>query len=119
MVFASGSGEHHRNGLAGLTLGCAECHNHKFDPFTQKDYYRFLAFFADEDYHVADDGEDDYFAREAELELPTSEQAAKGKELRTEIVQLEAVLNTPTQHLPQRRPSGNRASRLPSLNGLC
>lgn len=83
----------------GSTLGCAECHNHKFDPFTQKDYYRFLAFFADEDYHVADDGEDDYFAREAELELPTSEQAAKGKELRTEIVQLEAVLNTPTQQL--------------------
>ena len=37
----------------GSTLGCAECHNHKFDPFTQKDYYRFLAFFAGEQY-VAD-----------------------------------------------------------------
>ncbi len=31
----------------GATLGCAECHNHKFDPFTQKDFYRFAAFFAD------------------------------------------------------------------------
>jgi uncharacterized protein DUF1553/uncharacterized protein DUF1549/cytochrome c len=29
----------------GATLGCARCHNHKYDPFTQKDYYRFLAFF--------------------------------------------------------------------------
>ncbi len=31
----------------GATLGCAECHNHKFDPFTQKDFYQFAAFFAD------------------------------------------------------------------------
>jgi hypothetical protein len=30
----------------GLTLGCARCHNHKFDPITQEDYYRIQAFFA-------------------------------------------------------------------------
>lgn len=31
----------------GTTLGCAECHDHKFDPFTTKDFYRFASFFAD------------------------------------------------------------------------
>jgi hypothetical protein len=31
----------------GSTLGCAECHNHKFDPFTQKDFYALAAFFGD------------------------------------------------------------------------
>ena len=30
----------------GLTYGCARCHNHKFDPILQKDYYRLQAFFA-------------------------------------------------------------------------
>ena len=29
----------------GITLGCAQCHDHKFDPFTQPDYYRMFAFF--------------------------------------------------------------------------
>jgi hypothetical protein len=29
----------------GSTIGCAQCHNHKYDPFTLKDYYRLYAFF--------------------------------------------------------------------------
>ena len=27
------------------TLACAQCHNHKYDPFTQQEFYRLLAFF--------------------------------------------------------------------------
>lgn len=31
--------------MMGLTMECAQCHNHKFDPLTQRDYYRMQAFF--------------------------------------------------------------------------
>ena len=33
-------------GIMGVTLGCARCHDHKFDGFRQSDYYRVQAFFA-------------------------------------------------------------------------
>jgi len=32
--------------ILSLTLGCARCHDHKFEPFTQRDYFRLQAFFA-------------------------------------------------------------------------
>jgi len=32
-------------GLMGVTLECAHCHDHKYDPFSQKDYYQMFAFF--------------------------------------------------------------------------
>jgi len=37
--------EHTSKGMLGLTWNCAKCHDHKYDPFTQEDYYRFRAIF--------------------------------------------------------------------------
>ncbi|HXR78805.1 MAG TPA: PSD1 and planctomycete cytochrome C domain-containing protein [Bryobacteraceae bacterium] len=82
----------------GSTLGCAQCHNHKFDPFTQKDYYRFLAFFDNSQYKIAGETNGRY-AQETELELPTAEQSKESKQLRGEIAKLQTVLDTQTPQL--------------------
>jgi hypothetical protein len=37
--------EHTAKAFVGLTLNCAKCHDHKYDPITHKDYYRFRAIF--------------------------------------------------------------------------
>ena len=45
--------EHVSKGFLGLTMNCAKCHDHKFDPIKQADYYRMRAFF--EPYYVRTD----------------------------------------------------------------
>ena len=73
--------------FCGLTLACARCHDHKWDPITQADYYRFQAFFANS---AADD--------RIPLMLPEAgnrhasrltEWEARTRELREEMNQLE------------------------------
>ncbi len=82
----------------GSTLACAQCHNHKYDPFSQKDYFRFLAFFANADYETRTFG-DGTRHFEARLELATAEQDRARAGLQQQIEKLEAVLKTHTPAL--------------------
>jgi mono/diheme cytochrome c family protein len=84
----------------GSTLACAQCHNHKYDPFTQKDYFRFLAFFANPAYETRVAGDGTRYL-EAQLDLATPAQETARKEIEAEIARLEAVLKTPTPALEE------------------
>ena len=69
----------------GLTMGCAKCHSHKYDPISQLDYYAFFAFFNQTE--DADRGNDTPV-----LATPTKEQAKQIAALEAEVKKLEDEL---------------------------
>jgi Protein of unknown function (DUF1553)/Protein of unknown function (DUF1549)/Planctomycete cytochrome C len=63
----------------GTTIACTECHDHKYDPFTQKEFYQLFAFFNG----VPENGLDGQKENPVpSLRVPTAEQTAKLKEIR-------------------------------------
>jgi hypothetical protein len=86
----------------GATMGCAECHDHKFDPFTSKDFYSMKAFFADikETGLVPDRG---VRAWGSKLMLATDEQKARLKQIDADIKQARKALATKTKALEEAR----------------
>jgi len=72
----------------GLTIGCCQCHDHKFDPLTQREYYQLFAFFNS--------------CEEPTLELPTPEQLRKRQEVLGRSTELEKQLKTLDTATPER-----------------
>jgi hypothetical protein len=72
----------------GLTINCCQCHNHKFDPFSQKEYYQLFAFLNSDD--------------EAFLEAPTPEQQKQRHEILSRTRELEDKAIGETPHLAER-----------------
>jgi hypothetical protein len=80
----------------GLTTGCARCHDHKYDPVTQEDYYGLLAYFNSNDepglYTQTDDSNRAY---EPFLSVPSDEQARRLDALDADTERLTAQLEAP------------------------
>jgi hypothetical protein len=85
----------------GTTLGCCQCHSHKYDPLKQKEYYEFMAFFN----NTADSGS----SPAPELEVPSPAE----KTDRAELARLEQAISTPTTELASGQAEFERATLSP------
>lgn len=75
-------------GLLGLTMHCAQCHDHKYDPISAKDYYSTFAFFNS----IDDSGQISYDPTDIPvptLLLPTDEQTSKLTEINNQVSSLD------------------------------
>jgi hypothetical protein len=78
----------------GLTVGCCQCHDHKYDPITQKDYYQLYAFFNG----IAENGLDGQAGNAVPvLKLPTPDEKKKLDVLTTEVKSNEQKLTEPNE----------------------
>jgi hypothetical protein len=73
----------------GLTMGCAKCHSHKYDPITQQEYYRFYAFFN----QTADNDQPD---EQPTLAAPTAEQRMQNRRIDAQVAALKSQLVSPS-----------------------
>jgi hypothetical protein len=94
----------------GSTIGCAECHNHKYDPFTQKQFYQMVAFFNNSKFtnenHEAGSALN-YL--EPELDLASPAQAKQRDEINAKLKPLEEQLNDSSPAFQKRETDWERA----------
>ena len=76
----------------GTTISCCQCHNHKYDPITQEEYYRLFAFFNNSE--DADRGDESPL-----LSIYTESQQEQRAGWQAELAKLQPVMTTPTEAL--------------------
>ncbi|MFN9462223.1 MAG: DUF1549 domain-containing protein, partial [Planctomycetota bacterium] len=83
----------------GLSMQCARCHDHKIDPITQAEYYRFFSLVNNLEEKQA--SYSNFVGAEPFVRVPTAEQIESKKLLITQLDQFKSQLQTKEQHIEQ------------------
>ncbi len=90
----------------GLTLGCARCHEHKFDPISQEEFYRIYSFFnSNEEPGLYSQSQNSNRALEPFLIVATPQQKAELAALREKVARVTAEIDAPQFQDDARRQS--------------
>src|SRR5262249_3574215 len=94
-----------------MTMGCARCHDHKYDPIKQKEFYQFFAFFNS----IPEKGLDGRFGNAAPmLPLPNAAQQMQLNEVQSKITAARAVLSEEEIAAKQSAWEAGRLATLPA-----
>ncbi len=83
----------------GVTLGCCECHDHKYDAFTMRDFYSLEAFFADIQEQGIYGGAHETGIWGPSIQVPTPEQEQQLADFDRQIAGVQTILGTQTLEL--------------------
>ena len=99
----------------GLTIGCARCHDHKYDPFTNRDYYAFFAYFN----NTSESGAGRSGANEPNLDVSTPEDREATAAAGRKVVEAAAVVQALEDRLFPReaKQPANKSARAAELSG--
>jgi hypothetical protein len=92
------------------TMGCAECHDHKYDPYRTKDFYSFAAFFADV--------EEIAVGRQRQTPLPLKDQAEQMQKLNAQLALAKAAYDKQAVEADKTQPKWEETLTLPQLRAL-
>jgi len=81
----------------GLTINCCQCHNHKYDPIAQKEYYQLFAFLNNDD--------------EPQMEVPSAEQQSERDAIQKRIAQIEDESMAKFADVPQKMEAWEKEMR--------
>ncbi|MBB07987.1 MAG: hypothetical protein CMN03_06955 [Roseibacillus sp.] len=98
----------------GLTVGCAQCHDHKYDPISQKEYYQLYAFFNSVDGEIGAGGRSGYHNKPLPplLKVSTGSHQKKRKELTSRLETSTTELRNARERLEFTDPSGKLSPAL-------